>query len=123
MGQVFAGRLNQRITIQKKTVGRDSWGQPTETWVDVHSRLPASLKTINGSGFVNQEFVAGGAEVSRATASWRIRYVEPVDASMRIVHHRMPRYPDLIYEIKVVLPDGVAQEFIDLGAAIGANKG
>jgi SPP1 family predicted phage head-tail adaptor len=123
MGQVNAGRLNQRITIEKKSTVRDDWGQEVEGWVPVHSRLPASIKTINGTGFVNQEFVAGDKEVSRATASFRIRYIEPVDAAMRVVHHRMPRYPDRIYEIRVVLPDEVAQEFIDLGCAVGANEG
>jgi SPP1 family predicted phage head-tail adaptor len=123
MGAVYAGRLNQRITLQSKVAGFDDWGQPTESWIDVHSRLPASIKTINGSGFVNQEFQAGDIEVSRATASFRIRYVEPVDAAMRIIHHRLPRYPDRIYEVRVVLPDEVAQEFIDLGCAVGANQG
>lgn len=116
MGDVFSGRLNQRVTLQRKVDGTDDWGQPTEAWVEVFTTW-ASIKTINGSGFVNQEFAAGDTEVSRATASIRMRFRDDIDAAMRVM------YRGKAYDIKVVLPDEVNREFVDLGVAVGANQG
>ena len=94
----------------------DSWGQRNDTWSDVCC-VWANFKTISGTGFVNQEFVAGGQEVSRSTASVRIRFRDDIQAGMRVILDG--RY----YDIKVVLPDEEWREYVDLGVAFGANDG
>lgn len=113
---VQAQKLNRRITIQRKTQCQDAAGQLLDIWVDV-CKAWAHIKTITGSGFMNQEFIGGGIEVSRATASIRIRRRSGLDAGMRVL------YGPYIYEIRVVLPDLQDNRFIDLGCATGANEG
>ncbi|MGV1017431.1 MAG: phage head closure protein [Fluviibacter phosphoraccumulans] len=111
-----AQKLNRRITIQRKVGGQDSLGQPVETWVDV-CKLWSHIKTINGSGFINQEFHDGGKELSRTTASFRVRIRKGITADMRVLHQGQ------VYEIRVVLPDLQDNRYMDLGCAIGANQG
>lgn len=111
-----AQKLNRRITIQRKVTTQDGLGQPIESWVDV-CKLWAHIKTITGSGFMSQEFTAGGKEVSRPTASIRIRRREDITPDMRVLHQ------GVIYEIRVVLPDLQDNRFVDLGVAAGANRG
>jgi SPP1 family predicted phage head-tail adaptor len=112
-----AQRLNRRITIQKKVGGQDSLGQPIDAWVDV-CKLWAQIKVISGSGFINQEFHDGGREVSRTTATIKVRKRPGIVADMRVV-----LADGTIYEIRVVLPDLQDNRFMDLGVAVGANQG
>lgn len=111
-----AGTLNKRITIQRKTSAQDEWGEPQESWQDVAS-VWANILTMTGRGFVNQEVVAGGTEIARATTSIRIRKRSGIDATMRVVH------AGTIYDIKAVLPDHEGDEYLDLAVAAGANRG
>jgi len=116
-----AQTLNRRITVQRKTTVKDAFGQTLNQWVDV-CKLWAFGKSITGSGFVNQEFVTGGTEVSHATASFRVRRRAGIDASMRIVERRAG-WPTTYYDIKAVLPDLQDNRYMDIGVATGANEG
>lgn len=116
MGRLAAGRLNRRVTIQRKVGTADAWGQPDLVWTDI-ATVWAHVLTVTGSGFVNNEMVTGGTEVSRTTASIRIRMRRDVDAGMRVVLGAS------IYEIRAVLPDEEGDEYLDLACALGANEG
>jgi SPP1 family predicted phage head-tail adaptor len=113
---IQAQKLNRRITIQRKVGGQDMLGQPVDQWVDV-CKLWAHVKTITGTGFINQEFVDGGKEISRTTASMRVRKRDGITADMRVLHQGQ------VYEIRVVLPDLQDNRYMDIGVAIGANQG
>lgn len=123
---VQAQKLNQRLTLQRLVPARDDWGQPQhEQWEDVFD-FWGHIKTISGSGFVSQEFVAGGSEVSRATASIRTRKRDSAtrnfDAGMRVIKRAGNRLV-AIYEIRVVLPDMQDNRYVDLSVANGASNG
>lgn len=120
-GYVQAQKLNRRITIERKTKEKDDFGQTLPVWVEV-CKLWAHGKSITGSGFVNQEFATAGTEVSRATASFRVRRRAGIDAGMRIVERRKG-WPTTYYDIKVVLPDLQDNRYMDIGVATGANEG
>ena len=114
-----AQQLNRRVTFQRKAGGADEWGQPLDNWTDVFTCW-AGIETISGVGFVNQEFIAADREVSRATASIRIRNRRvPPDATMRVL--LLPKRT--VYEIRVVLPDTRDNRFLNVGVAQGANDG
>ena len=113
---VHAQKLNRRVTFQRLVGGADSWGQPNTQWVDAF-KLWAHVKSITGAGFVGQEFVAGEIEVSRATASVRVRKRPGITPDMRCL------IGGVVHEIRVVLPDEQDQRFIDIGVASGANDG
>lgn len=124
---VNAQKLNRRLLLQRRVSAVDAWGQPATgpaDWEDVFW-FWGHVKTINGSSFVNQEFVAASHEVSRPTASIRARrrtQGAQFEPTMRVVHRVVGR-PDVLYDIRVVLPDLQDNRYVDLGVAAGANRG
>lgn len=111
---VAAGTLDKRVRIERLIGTVDSWGQPVETWQEV-ATVWANIRTLTGSSFITNELQAGGSEVSRTTASIRIRARSDIDHSMRVVHK------ERIYEIRSVLP--VDSTYTDLACALGARAG
>lgn len=116
MAYLKAQRLNRRVTIQRRAGGQDAAGQPLDNWV-TYCKLWADFKTITGSGFVNQEFYSAQHEVSRTTASVRVRKRDGIEAGMRLLHN------GVVYDIRVVLPDLQDNRYMDIGVAVGANNG
>ena len=112
-----AQQLNRRVTFQRKAGGKDEWGQTLDNWSDAFTCW-AAVDTIRGMAFVNQEFIAADREVSRTTATIKIRKrrVAPT-ADMRVL------YGGRIYEVRAVLPDTRDNRYIDIGVAEGANDG
>ena len=118
MGVLQAGRLNKRVTLQRRASapGRDAWGQPSAPWEKV-ATVWANVQTVNGRTFVNQESTAAGGEIARATTSIRIRKRRGIDPTMRVI------YGGQVYEIKAVLPDEEGDEFVDLAVSAIVNEG
>ena len=97
-----AGRLDTRVTLQRRTTGQDDWGQPTEGWEDV-AQVWANVRHLNGV-----ESIKAGADVSVVRASIRIRWREGVDAGQRVL------IGSAIYQIQAVMPDLGGRVFVDL---------
>ncbi|MGF7046395.1 SPP1 family predicted phage head-tail adaptor [Paenibacillus sp. DS2015] len=76
-----AGKLNRRITVQKKVPGpKDEGGYPTEdVWVDVVT-LYASREPLRG-----REFFAAAAAQAENTVRYKIRYGPAIAADMRFI--------------------------------------
>lgn len=72
--------MNDRITLQRRTVGEDSIGQPIESWVDLPA-VWAHVKFQSGA-----EVIRANGEASVVKASIRIRARQDVDAGMRVKH-------------------------------------
>lgn len=104
-----AGSLDQRVTLQQKTVTHDEWGQPVGTWADV-ATIWANVRFLNG-----KEFITAGREAQQVGASVRIRR-RAVTSSMRLVHK------GVVYAIAAVLP-GPRNEYIDLAVSAGVSEG
>ena len=125
---VQAQKLNRRLLLQRRRAAVDAWGQPVNApadWEDVFW-FWGHVKTVTGSSFVNQEFVTANHEISRPTASIRTRRRQSVTENfapdMRVVR-RVRGQPDVVYDIRVVLPDLQDNRYVDLGVATGANNG
>lgn len=97
------GKLDTRITIQRRATMTDAWGQPTETWADV-ALVWANVRHLNGI-----ESIKAGADVSVVRSSFRIRHRTGIDAGMRIVSDGST------YDIEAALPGG-RREWLDLAA-------
>lgn len=97
-----AGTLRDRITILKKTGGKDGLGQPLpEAWIE-HVRLWANVKHPSGLSAINAD-----ADTSVVKASMRIRWRKDITADMRVL------FDGRTYEIDAVLP-GDKREHVDL---------
>ena len=98
-----AGRLNTRITIEKRTAAVDAWGSPLpDAWAEV-ACVWSDFRHQSGS-----EAIRADAETSTVRASVRIRWRTDIDAGMRIVAG------GAIYHIQAVLPDLKGRVFVDL---------
>lgn len=100
-----AGKLNRRVTIQRRVTGEDAAGQPVETHEDVGS-VWADVRHLSGL-----ETLKADAPVSTVKASIRIRRRTDIDAGMRV------RAEGRDYAINAVLHDADRQ-FTDLVAEI-----
>ena len=97
-----AGKLNRRITIQRKTAGTDAWGAPLpDAWAD-YATVWANVRHLSGT-----ESIKAGADVSVVRASIRIRWREDITAGMRVM------VGAAVYDIDAPLP-GPRREYVDL---------
>ena len=88
-----AGMLRHRITIQRKTVVRDSFGGETVTWADV-ATVWANIAAIGG-----REYFAAGQTLAESTFTVTMRYRSDVVPVWRLVHGVKT------FDIQVVIPD------------------
>ena len=96
-------KLWARITIQQRSGGVDSLGQPAETWVDVQEMM-SDLRHLKGL-----EVLRGSGETSTVTASFRIRNELNVTANMRIV------WNNYVYMVNSVMPQE-DNRYLDIAA-------
>jgi SPP1 family predicted phage head-tail adaptor len=101
---LMMGRLSSRIRIEQRGTTQDDWGQPQEVWSEV-ATVWADFRHLSG-----MESARGGAEISEARASVRIRWRNGVTPAMRVLE----TYSGKVYDIKAVLPDMQRREFVDL---------
>lgn len=111
---VRAGRLRHRISIEQKVVTLDSDGAQDEAWVlFAGPGVPADIGPLSG-----RELIAAQAVHSKVSSRIKIRRLDGVMASMRVVH-RMT-----IYNIEAAIPDpdsGI--RFQNLLVTDGVNEG
>ncbi len=74
-----AGRLDRRVTLQRRVITRDAAGGAIETWTSAFSCW-AERRDVRGS-----ERLEAGAEVATHEATFRIRWRAGIDATWRLV--------------------------------------
>lgn len=97
-----AGKLNARITIQRR-VGQDAAGQPADNWQDV-ATVWAWHMPLNG-----RSSLRGGLMSAIVGNSWRIRYMKIIlDADMRVL------YEGRAFDVTRIDVDYAGKTYIDL---------
>jgi len=81
-----AGDLRRRITLQRRLVTRDTFGQQQTSWIDWLAAVPADIQPLTG-----RELLAAQAVNSETTHEITVRYhprlANPVEvAGMRAVY-------------------------------------
>lgn len=97
-----AGKLNQRVTVQRPAAGEDARGQPLTGWQDVAT---VWANVLHKSGL---ETMKADAPASVVQASIRIRWRTDIDATMRVLVGLSA------YQVRAVLPDMVGRDHVDL---------
>ncbi len=77
---IAAGRLNKRVSFQKRISQKDAAGQKQEGWEQIGSMRWASVEPING-----RELLAASQVRGETTHRVRCRYFDGVTAANRIV--------------------------------------
>lgn len=75
-----AGTLRQRVTIQDKSVVRDSYGGETITWMNV-AEVWAAVEPLQG-----REYIEARQAMAEVTTRIRMRYRSGITPEMRIEH-------------------------------------
>ena len=75
-------QLDRIVTIQQRTVVRDSFGGEVVTWVDL-AQVWASFRPRTATERFENE---SNIELASNTAAFRVRYRSDLDETMRIVH-------------------------------------
>ncbi|WP_416729202.1 phage head closure protein [Fictibacillus sp. JL2B1089] len=81
------GRLNKRITLQRKGFTRDAESNTKESWLDTET-VWAAVEPLRG-----REYLAAAAASAESLVRFRIRYRKNVTADMRV------KYNDRIFEL------------------------
>jgi SPP1 family predicted phage head-tail adaptor len=74
-----SGKLDQRVTLQRRTTVLDAVGHDTITWVDI-ATVWAEVQAVRG-----REFFAAAETQQEQTVKVRIRYRADVDMTCRLV--------------------------------------
>ena len=75
-----AGKLDQRVTVERFSRTEDELGQPIETWA------PLFTCWAEVSPLLGREYLAAAALVSEVTARIRMRYRPGITSQDRIIH-------------------------------------
>ena len=75
-----SGRLNRRVTLQRKTAATDAYGAEVASWTDV-ATVWAAIEPLTG-----REFFASRQINAEITTRVVIRYLTGIVPAMRIVH-------------------------------------
>ncbi|GAO22277.1 phage head-tail adaptor [Alicycliphilus sp. B1] len=75
-----AGKLDQRVTVERFTSTVDGWGTPIESWA------PLFTCWAEVSPLVGREYIAAQAAVSEVTAKIRMRFRPWMTAEDRVIH-------------------------------------
>ena len=73
-----AGALRESVTIQSKSVSRDSYGAETVSWT-THATVWAAIEPLRG-----QEYLEARRMEAEVDVRIRIRYLSTVTSSMRV---------------------------------------
>ncbi len=112
-GFTRAGMLNRRVTIESQDASYDDNGQQVLTWSEV-ATVWASIATVGGIATIRTQ---SDADLSVARYAIRIRWLEGLDAGMRVA------YGSDIYDIRSVQYDMANREFVDLICFKGGSDG
>lgn len=101
-----AGLLSTRVTVQQRSAGQDSIGQPVETWT-TYATVWADVRQTSGV-----EAIKGEGVMASTRASIRVRHNAGITTGMRVV------CGSTTYDIKAVLQDVAKREFTDLACEV-----
>lgn len=75
-----AGKLDQRVTVERFTSTVDDWGTPIESWAPLFTCW-AAVEPL-----VGREYIAAQAAQSEVTARIRMRFRPWMTAQDRVIH-------------------------------------
>ena len=105
-----AGDLDQRVTIQARSVATDAMGQDTITWVDV-ATVWAQCHAVRG-----REFFAAAQVQQEQTVKMRIRWRADVSTMNRVV------WEGRAHDVTGVVPVG-RRDMLELMCLQGVKDG
>lgn len=108
---LLAGTLSNKVSLQRRTSGKDALGQPIDVWTE-YASVWGNVLMKSG-----KESIESGTQVSIGQASIRIRYRTDVTNGDRAVCQ------GINFHIVAALPNVATQEYTDLVVTLNATEG
>lgn len=108
--KLSGSELDQRITLQSRSVAKDAYGQDTITWVDV-ATVWAQCQAVRG-----REFFAAAQVQQEQTVKVRIYYRADVSTTWRLLWLGQP------HDITGVVPVG-RRDMLEIMCLAGVKNG
>lgn len=109
---IAAGRLRHWVDIEEPEDVQDSTGEIVRVW-NPFCRVPASIEPLSA-----REYLAASSTQSKVIARIVIRWIEGLEARMRI------NYCGKLYNIEGILPDKESGiEYVTIPVSVGVNEG
>lgn len=105
-----AGALDQRVTLQSRSVTQDAYGQDVITWVDI-ATVWAECQPLRG-----REFFAAMQVQQEQTVKVHIRYRTGIDQTCRLV------WDGVNHDITGVIPVG-RKDMLEIMCLAGVKDG
>ena len=107
-----AGQLRHLVTVQSRSATPDTYGEPAQTWSNLHANQPASIEPLSGRELINAQAVQ-----SDVTHRLRMRYVAGVETKHRVI------FGTRVFDIRAVR--NIDERNIELGMLCtkGASAG
>ena len=105
-----AGKLDQRVTLQRRVFTQDAAGQEVIVWTDVATRW-AQVQALRG-----REFFAAAQVQQEQSVKVRLRYLAGIDSTMRLV------WQGRNHDITGVIPVG-RNEMLEIMCLQGVKDG
>ena len=117
-----AGTLDRRITIQRQTETRDSYGGATLAWVDV-ATVRADVQAVSG-----KEFLQARAIQDETTTRMVIRWRSGITTGkLRVILYEPEQggspTTQTYYDVLAILPSGDRKRWLQLMCRTGVNNG
>ena len=107
-----AGEFRHRITVQRKSISRDSNGIEVESWTPIHTDIPAAYRSLSAN-----ERMAGGKRIGSVTAQFMVDAAFDITASDRIVMYGE------IWDLDEPEPDATLSRVLRIRATRGLTDG
>ena len=107
---IKAGALDQRVTLQSRSVTTDAYGQDAIVWTDI-ATVWAQCQALRG-----REFFAAAQTQQEQTVKVRIRYRAGIDQKCRLV------WRGVNHDITGVIPVG-RNEMLEIMCMAGVKDG
>lgn len=107
-----AGQMRHRITVQSKTTTTNGRGERSETWSDLYTDVPASVRWLSSG-----ELQAASARQSESTVEFELRVGLDITSEHRIV------WEGRIYELEPPILDRSGMRRMRIKASEGVTDG
>ena len=108
---LLSGTLGNKVSLQRRTSGKDALNQPTDVWTE-YASVWGNVLMKSG-----KESIESGTQVSIGQASIRIRYRTDVTNGDRAICQ------GITFHIVSPLPSVSTQEYTDLVVTLNATEG
>lgn len=116
-----AGQLNRRVTIERRAISADAYGNTQGAWAALYSSLPAEIRPVKTNA-ASAETVDAGSVVAVGLVEVKLRYssrTRQILPSDRVIDARAGK----VYDIRAIEQPDMRNKYLRLLCQAGVANG